>query len=119
MVDIQKKALMHLNSIKYNSKYKTNAKKWQKVFGLMFHIYYDNEEMKNWSMLENAECPSQPVGSLDYGLYCLKYIEFLARRDKPNSWDFIDKDISVYWHQLATRLLRESLNQKIDSAAKI
>ena len=31
VVDMEKKGLMHLNSIKCNAKYKASAKKWQKL----------------------------------------------------------------------------------------
>ena len=83
-IDMERKVFMHLNSIKRNAKYKSNAKKWQKIVGSMLHIYYDKEEAMKWAMEKNIECPSQPAGSLDYGLYCLKYMDFLARKDKPD-----------------------------------
>ena len=47
VVDMQKKIFMHLNSLKRNVRYKANAKNWQKLLGLMCHIYCDNEEVTN------------------------------------------------------------------------
>lgn len=117
--DMERKVFMHLNSIKRNAKYKSNAKKWQNIVGPMFHIYCNNNDVMKWPMEENVDCPSQPSGSLDCGLYCLKYMKFLARRDKPDHWDFTQDDISVYRRQLGARILKEGLNQKIQGVLKI
>lgn len=117
-VDMEKKVLIHLNSIKRNAKYKASARKWQKIIGPMFHIFCDNEEVMKWDMVENDECPSQPSGSLDCGLYCLKYMDFLARKDKPDHWDFTQDDISQYRRQLGARILKVGLNQKIKGVLK-
>lgn len=47
-------------------------------------------------MEEDSDYPSQLGGSLDCGLYYLKYKDFLAQKDRPNQWKFIDDDIKEY-----------------------
>ncbi|KAG1331983.1 hypothetical protein COCNU_02G019510 [Cocos nucifera] len=81
VVDMEKKVLMHLNSIKCNAKYKASARKWQKIINPMFHIFCDKKEVMKRDMVETDECPSQPSGSLDCSLCYLKYMNFLARKD--------------------------------------
>ncbi|KAG1339223.1 hypothetical protein COCNU_04G015290 [Cocos nucifera] len=82
VMDMDAKKIIHLNFIKRNAKYKASARKWHKILGAMFHIYYDNAKVDEWNVEEDEDCPSQPPGSLDCGIYCLKYMDFFARKDR-------------------------------------
>ncbi|KAG1334204.1 hypothetical protein COCNU_03G003230 [Cocos nucifera] len=58
VMDMERKKIIHLNSIKYSAKYKANARKWHKILSAMFHIYCDNVEMSEWNMEEDEDHPS-------------------------------------------------------------
>ncbi|KAG1348047.1 hypothetical protein COCNU_06G018760 [Cocos nucifera] len=96
-----------------NAKYKASARKWHKILGAMFHIYRDNAEVDEWNMEEDEDYPSQPLGSLDCGLYRLKYMDYLARKDRSQNWDFNQANIVQYRGELAPKIIKKRLEQKV------